>query len=314
MDLCRCHTFFRYSWCLVSFICSKYFQIYFTLAEASCSCGEALTGQLLAAMGYLQVVDPGSNMRWKATSDQEGAGDHSSALRGPHISKSANLGLSVRRRSVYPRCDLPSSSGSNSIPVHRRETPDESALPEDTNPFGHIQSSMARLSLQSREGISRRNLRVIHEDIEGDHVEGDSRSSESDTDDTTDSVSLPETCAPISIRSHVKARLKIPDQDRNGMRIRRSHEVGTYEASSSKHRGTKRRGNIDHNSGTTRKKTGFNGAHTEHENKNPYVRQRKGSPVPRGPPKFPGNDADRSDGYGPPIKTFVTFHCYPLAN
>lgn len=260
-------------------------------------------------MGYLQVVDPGSNMRWKAISDQDRAGDHSPALRGPHISKSANLGLSVGRRSVYPRCDLPSSSGSNSIPILRRETPDESALPEDTNPFGHIQSSMARLSLQSREGISRRNLRVIHEDIEGDHVEGDSRSSESETDDTTDSASLPETCGPISIRSHIKAQLKMPDQNRNGMRIRHSHEVGTYEASSSKHRGTKRRGNIGHNSGTTRKKTGINGAHPEHENENPYIRQRKRNPVPRGSPKFPVNDAEMDYDYGPPIERFVRFHC-----
>lgn len=143
-------------------------------------------------MVYLQGVDPGGSMRWKATSDQDGGGDHSSSLRGPHISKSANLGLSVRRRSVYPPYDLPTTSGSDSIPVHRRNTPDESALPGDTNPFGHIRSSMGRLSLQSSEEISRRrNLRVIDEGTEGEPVEGDRRSSEPATDDTTDSACLP---------------------------------------------------------------------------------------------------------------------------
>lgn len=254
-------------------------------------------------------------MRWKATSDQDEGGDQSSALRRPHISKSANLGLSVRRRPVYHPSDLPSTSGSDSKPVYKRESSIVPPLPEGTNPFGQIRSSMGRLNLRSDEGISRRRpLRIIHEGTAEEHVEGDSTSSESETDNTTDSASLPETCAPISIRSHITAQLKIPHQDRNGMRIRRPREVGTHGPSSSKDRGTRQKRNTDHNSPTIPKKLENDRTLPEHENKIPYIRQLKKRSVPREPPKFPPRDADWSHNHGTPTKRFVTVHYRPSAN
>ncbi|KAI7776595.1 hypothetical protein LA080_004745 [Diaporthe eres] len=68
-------------------------------------------------------------------------------------------------------------------------------------------------------------LRVIRESTAGDHAEGGNAPLESEKNGTTSSDSLPETRPPISIRSHIAAQLKGADQDRNGMRIRRSHDA-----------------------------------------------------------------------------------------
>lgn len=242
-------------------------------------------------MGYLQGGLQDSDLRWKAVLDQDEDVHPSSALRAPNAPKLASLEIPGRRRSVYPPPDLPSTARSDSMPAHERAASDVSTLPEDTNPFCHMRSSMGRLCLQDSGEISRKMpLRVIGESTAGNHVRGHKAASESERDGTTSSAFLPETRPPISIRSHVEAQLKGPDQDRNGMRIRRSHQFGPPDISSAKDRHTIGRENIDHYLPTTTKEMENNGSLPKHGNMTSYIRQRKQRPVFGGLPKFPVQD------------------------
>lgn len=242
-------------------------------------------------MGYLQDLGQDSNLRWKALSDQHEDGHPSSALRRPHASKQANPEIPVRRRLVCPLLDLPSTARSDSIPVHERAVSDVSILPEDTDPFCHMRSSMGRLSLRDSGKMSRKMpLRVIRESTAEKHVEGGD-APESESDGTSGRASVPETRPPISIRSHIAAQLKGPDQDRNGMRIRRSDEFGRPETSSAKDQHTIARANFDHCLPTTAKEMEDNGSLPKHGNMTSYNRQRKQRPVFGRPPKFPVHDS-----------------------
>lgn len=260
-------------------------------------------------MGYLQGLGQDTKLRLKAASDQDEDGHPSSALRGPHASKRSNPGLPVRPRSVYPPSDLPSTARSDSISVYDRAVSDTSTLAEDTNPFSHIQTSMGRLSLQNSGGISwKMPRRGIRESTAGEHLERDDSSSESESDGSTGSGSLPETHRPISIRSHVKAQLKGPDQDRNGMRIRRSHGFGPPLNSTPKDLRTIRTENLNYLLPIA-KEMEDNGRLPEHGNMTSYIRQRKQRPAFGGPAKIPGHGPDLSRNYSPTIQKFVTFQC-----
>lgn len=250
-------------------------------------------------MGYLQGRLQDSDLRWKAVLDQDGDVHPSSALRAPNAPKLASLEIPGRRRSVCPPPDLPSTARSDSMPAHERAASDVSTLPEDTNPFCHMRSSMGRLCLQDSGEISRKMpLRVIGESTAGNHVRGHKAASESERDSTTSSAFLPETRPPISIRSHVEAQLKGPDQDRNGMRIRRSHQFGPPDISRAKDRHKIGRENIDHYLPTITKEMENNGSLPKHGNMTSYIRQRKQRPVFGGLPKFPVQDYSGSSSPG----------------
>lgn len=263
-------------------------------------------------MGYLQGLGQDTNLRWKATSDQDEDGHPSSALRRPHASNRANPGLPVKPRSVYPPSDLPSTARSESL--YERLDSELSTLAESTNPFSHIQSSNGKLSLQNSGGISRKiPLRGIRESSAGEHLERDDSSSGSESDSSAGSGSLPEPHRPISIRSHVAAQLKGPDQDRNGMRIRRSHGFGPPESSISKDMRTVRMENIDHDLPTIVKEMEDNGRLSEHGNMTSLIRRRKQRPVFGGPTKIPRHGPVLSHNHRPTIQKFVCFqYCHSV--
>lgn len=273
---------------------------------------QAPKGQLYAAMVHLQGLGQDSSTRWKAVSEQDEDSYPSSSLLGPCASKPTSPVLSFRQRSIYPAPDLPPIPGSDSMPVHGTEASDVSTLPENTNPFGHIRSSMGRLTIQSSEGISRKMpLRVIREIAPGENVEGDSGHFELANDDNTRSVSIPETQPPISIRSHIAAQLKAPDQNRNGMRIRGSPGFGLNETPSPRDRRTMRRGDMIHYSPTILKEMENDRRLPDHENMISSTRQPKQIPGFRGSPMFPAPDVDLRHTYGPPSQKCVTIHCCP---
>lgn len=289
---------------------SAVFDLSYAVDLDECVCGHAPKGQLVAGMGYLPGRGQNTNLTWKAASDQDEDGHPSPALRRPHASNLADPGLPVRPRSDCPPSDLLTTAFSESIPVYETAASDVSILPDDTNPFGHIRSSMGRLILQNSGGMSRKMpLRVIRDTTAGEHAEGDNRFSKSASDGNSGSASLPETRPPISIRSHIAAQLKGPDQDRNGMRIRRSHEFGRPETASAKDLGIMRMENNKHHLSTNAREMEDKGRLPEHGNVASYIRQRKQRPAFGGPPKFPINEPDWSHDHRPTIQKFVTFHC-----
>lgn len=260
-------------------------------------------------MGYLQGRDQDNSLMWKARSNQNEGSHHSSALRRPDNSKPANPVLSLRRGVIEPPYDLAPAAGSKAMPVRGREASYASTLPDGTNYFGHIRSSMGKLSLQSGERTSRKMpLQVNQESNEREHVEEDTGTSESESHDT-DSDFSPETYSPISIRSHIAAQLKVPEQERNGMRIRPSHESRPYKQSSVKDLRTVRKGNIGHYSPTISEEMEGNAAFPEHGNVSLSIRQRRERPIFGEPSKFRGRGLEMSHGYSSPSGRFVILRC-----
>jgi hypothetical protein len=71
--------------------------------------------------------------------------------------------MSAKRRPIYPPTGLPpiaGSSGSESLMVPGRAASDAPTLSHDANPFGYLRPSMARLSLESSEGMVGRSANL----------------------------------------------------------------------------------------------------------------------------------------------------------
>lgn len=203
-------------------------------------------------MGYLRDLDQDNSIRRKAVQDQDEGGREPSASGWPHTLPPANPRLPLRQRSVHPPSDLPSTAGPEILQVPGRTAADISILPRDRNPIGHMKSSMGRLNVQDSEGLVRIPRRgAINPKTLEEHLERGSISSGSTSDGSIGSYSPLETRPPISIRSHIAAQIKAPDQDRNGMRVRRSQESGPPETSKKRDRKRTRRGDIGRISPTT---------------------------------------------------------------
>lgn len=273
-----------------------------------CVCEPAPPSQLFTAMGYLQGSGQESNMSWKAVLGHDEGGYQSPALSRPYASKPANSGLSVRRRSVYPPYDLPSTAGSDSLPVHGKAASDVSTLPEDANTLGHLQSSIGRLSLQNGEGMAGKwPLGPLLEGTTEGHLQADNENSGSRNENTTGSDPIPNTPSPLSIRSHIKAQLKSPN---NGMRIRRSEELGPDDTSSMKNQQTTRREYSDHFKPTIPKDVENGGNIPDHENVTSRIRHQNQIPVVRGRTMISGYGENSGHIYGS-LRVLVSFYCFP---
>lgn len=265
-------------------------------------------------MGRLQGSDQDNDIRWKTVLNQDEGGSHSPALNRPHASKSANSGLSVRRQPIYPPSDLPSAVGSDSLPVHRKVASDVSTLPEDAKPFVHLRSSMGRLSLQYNGiMVGRTPLGVIHESTTAEHLDGEEKDFGQGNDVATGSALIPETHSPLSIRNHIKAQLKATDQDRNGMRIRRSQELVPDNTLRAANRRTTRQTYSNHCPPTGSLKMENKAKIPETGNITTGFQRRKQIQVLGEPATIPRYDMTPGHGYGSPLDVLVLFYSFPSA-
>jgi hypothetical protein len=263
-------------------------------------------------MGYLQSSGQESNIRWKSAPNQDDSGYQPPALSRAHASKPAKSahGSSVRRQAVYPPSDRSLTAISDSLPVHERAASDISTFPEYTKPFGHLRSSMGRLNVQNSEGMTGRTPpTALDESTTEEPLEEDNENSGLRSDNTPSSAFIPETPSPLSIRSHIKAQLKAPDQHMNGMRIRCSQVLGPNNTSSATNRRTKRRG--EHYLPATTMQMDNNVRIPENGNITSCIRHRKQVQAVGGPTTIPRYDKNSGRGYGSPARVLVYFHCCP---
>lgn len=247
-----------------------------------------------------QASGQDSNIRWKTVLNRDECDYRSPASSRPHASKSASSGLSMRRQSVYSPSELPLTASSDSLPVHRKATSDVATLPKDAKPFGHLRSSMGRLSLHSKRGmVGKTPLGVIHESTAAENVDGDHGNFALRSDiNATGNAWLPEKHAPLSVRNHIKAQLKATDQDRNGMRIRHSEQLPSDDTSSARNRRTTQRGYFDHCLPATPMEKGNKRRIPQSGNMTTSVRHRKQIQVIGGPITTPGYDMNLGRVYG----------------
>lgn len=253
-------------------------------------------------MGYLQGSGQDSNIRWKTVLNQDEGGSRSPALNRPHASKLADSGLSVRRQSVYPSSNLLSTTGSDSLPVHRKVLSDVPTTPGFAEPFCHLRPSMGRLSLHNYGAtVGKTPLGILHKSTTAQHVDRDGGNFDLRSDTATGSVWLPEKDAPLSIRNHIKAQLKATDQDRNGMRIRHSNGLRSDDTLSAPNRRTTRREYSNHCLPVIPMELENKEKIPKNGNITTSLRHRKQTHLVGGPTRTATYGMSSSHGYGSPI-------------
>lgn len=219
-------------------------------------------------------------MRRKAVQDQDEGGREPSASGWPLTSLPESSRLPLKQRSIYPTSKLPSIAGSDVPRFPWRTAEDVSILPRDMGTLGHLRSSMGRLNLQGSEGLVRtprqaNGQNTLEEDLEVSSISSGTTSS---SDGSIGSYPPAETRSPLSIRSYIAAQLKVSDQDRNSMRVRRSQESGRPEASKNRESKRTRPGDIGHYSPTIPKRMGDSEVFSERGKMISHVQQCKQRP------------------------------------
>ncbi|KAG8162217.1 hypothetical protein KVR01_007982 [Diaporthe batatas] len=225
-------------------------------------------------MEQRQRLGQDGNMRWRTGIDRDESGYQWPPFTGPP-SKKVNSGLPVRGRSVYPPYGMHSTTSSNPLPVREEVTTDETSGTEDRKPLHYLRSSMGRLRLQKNEEMTgKTSLPPLVEGTTVGESQPDREHPGLTEDNITGSDFSQETMSPLTIRNHIKAKMKTPDEDTYGIRMPDFQEVGPNHTSSI----NKTRRDSHHSVSKIWKEMGDDGSLPEQGYIAPYLRHR--NPIP----------------------------------